>query len=87
MNSDAKQSVVWYVYILRLSNGELYKGYTHDITERINRHKNGFVLYTKTLRPFELKFYAVFFDKYKALAFEKYLKSGSGRAFINRHLI
>jgi len=26
-------------------------------------------------------------DKYKAFKFEKYLKSGSGRAFIKRHLI
>jgi putative endonuclease len=29
----------------------------------------------------------VFTDKYKAFAFEKYLKGGSGRAFMNKRLI
>ncbi|TRZ64951.1 MAG: GIY-YIG nuclease family protein, partial [Spirochaetia bacterium] len=31
--------------------------------------------------------YITFNDKYKAFEFEKYLKSGSGRAFINKHLL
>jgi predicted GIY-YIG superfamily endonuclease len=35
--------------------------------------------------PVELVFYFAIDDKYKAFSFEKYLKSGSGRAFTNKH--
>jgi len=33
-----------------------------------------------------LEFYFAIPNKYKAFEFEKYLKSGSGRAFIKKHL-
>jgi len=36
--------------------------------------------------PLELDFYFAIKDKYKAFRLEKYLKSGSGRAFIKKHL-
>ena len=78
---------IWYVYVLLLSNGRLYTGCTSDLFDRINRHNNGYVKYTKGYLPVELLFYATFPDKYKAFNFEKYLKSGSGRDFIYRHLI
>jgi len=35
--------------------------------------------------PIKLDFYFAIKDKYKAFQFEKYLKSGSGRAFIKKH--
>jgi len=41
---------------------------------------------TATLLPIKLVSYIAIQDKYKAFEFEKYLKSGSGRAFIKRHL-
>ena len=37
--------------------------------------------------PVSLEFYFAIEDKYKAFNFEKYLKSGSGRAFLKRRLI
>ncbi|MDX2095626.1 MAG: GIY-YIG nuclease family protein, partial [Alphaproteobacteria bacterium] len=37
--------------------------------------------------PWELVWYCAFPDKYKALEFEKYLKSHSGRAFANKRLL
>ena len=37
--------------------------------------------------PITLEFYFAVEDKYRAFEFEKYLKTGSGRAFINKHLI
>jgi putative endonuclease len=77
----------WYVYILRLSSNRLYTGCTSDIDDRLTRHENGDVTYTAAFLPVELLFYCVFTDKYKAFDFEKYLKSGSGRAFIGRHLM
>jgi predicted GIY-YIG superfamily endonuclease len=44
-----------------------------------------YVFSTKDKLPIELEMYVAFSDKYKAFAFEKYLKSGSGRAFAKRH--
>jgi hypothetical protein len=42
--------------------------------------------HTTKFRPWELVWYCAFRDKYKALAFEKYLKSHSGRAFAKKRL-
>ena len=77
----------WYVYILKLSNGKIYTGCTSDITDRIQRHQNGYVNSTKSFLPVNLLYHGVFKDKYKAFEFEKYLKTGSGRAFIKRHFM
>lgn len=75
------------VYILKCFDGKPYTGYTEDLNERLERHNNGHVPATKSRRPIALFTYVVFGDKYKALEFEKYLKSGSGRAFMKKHLI
>jgi putative endonuclease len=75
------------VYILKCSDNKLYTGCTEDLKERLVRHKNGHVVATENRRPIQLITYVVFNDKYRAFAFEKYLKSGSGRAFANKHLI
>ena len=76
-----------YVYILRCSNGKTYVGHTANVEERLNRHIKGSVPATKNIRPVILLTYLTFTDKYKAIAFEKYLKSGSGRAFLKKRLI
>jgi len=78
---------MWFVYILRCVDGNLYTGCTEDIDERLNRHVLGFVPATKFRLPVALVTYIAFSDKYKAFAFEKYLKGGSGRAFISKHLV
>ena len=51
----------------------------------MQRHNNGYVPATENRRPVKLVTYLVFNDKYKAFEFEKYLKSGSGRAFTKKH--
>jgi len=55
--------------------------------ERLERHQKGQVPATVDRLPVSLEFYFAIDDKYKAFEFEKYLKSGSGRAFISKHLI
>jgi len=75
------------VYILKCSNGHPYVGCTNDLKDRIDRHSKGHVPATKSRLPMNLVFCASFSDKYKAFEFEKYLKSGSGRAFLNKRLI
>ncbi len=78
---------MWHVYILLCSNGDYYKGCTNNIENRFNRHQKGWVEATKNVLPVELITYITFTDKYKAYEFEKYLKSGSGRAFLKKHLV
>lgn len=74
-----------YVYILKCSDGKPYTGCTNDLKDRIERHTNGQVEATKERLPIVLDFYIAFQERHKAFAFEKYLKSGSGRSFIKRH--
>lgn len=76
---------MYYVYSLKCHDG-YYIGCTDNLQERLERHRKGHVPATVNRLPVELDFYFVIKDKYKAFQFEKYLKSGSGRAFINKHL-
>lgn len=77
----------YYVYILDCADQTNFVGCTSNMDDRLARHNRGSIIATKHRYPVELNCYTVFFDKYKAFAFEKYLKSGSGRAFSKRHLI
>ncbi|HMQ59713.1 MAG TPA: GIY-YIG nuclease family protein [Flavilitoribacter sp.] len=74
-----------YVYILKCADNTFYVGKTNNIIDRLNRHEKGEVKYTSTRLPVELISYTAFLDEYLAARFEKYLKSGSGRAFSKRH--
>ncbi|MBI2068761.1 MAG: GIY-YIG nuclease family protein [Candidatus Yanofskybacteria bacterium] len=76
-----------YVYVLKCANGTVYTGCTNNIEDRLKRHGNGRVFATKNRLPINLICYTVFENKYTAYNFEKYLKSGSGRAFLSKHLI
>ena len=77
----------YYVYIVLCSDESHYIGCTSDLTHRLKQHNAGQVHYTRTRLPVELVVCAYFKDKYKAFTFEKYLKSGSGRAFCKRHFL
>lgn len=78
---------MYYVYILNCNQETPYVGCTENLTDRINRHKKGHVPATKNFRPITLHAYFAFNNKYVAFNFEKYLKTGSGRAFTNRHFL
>jgi len=77
----------WYVYILSCNDDKLYNGCTRNLEERIKRHQKGQVKSTCKRLPVKLIQYTVFFNKYKAFDFEKYIKSGSGRAFVKKRLV
>jgi putative endonuclease len=77
---------MWVVYILKCSDGTYYVGCTKDINDRLSRHGKGNIKYTSSRLLIEIADQSVFFDKYKAYEFEKYLKSGSGRAFAIKRL-
>ena len=76
-----------YVYILESLDGEhLYTGITDDVPARLVRHNAGEVFHTSKYQPWRLRTYIAFTDEKLAVAFEKYLKSGSGRAFAKKRL-
>lgn len=77
----------WYVYILRCHKGLLYTGCPHDLSDRIIRHNKGHVDATSDRLPVTLLGFTAFRERHKAFAFERYLKSGSGRAFKMRRLL
>lgn len=76
-----------YVYRIRsLSKpAAVYVGVTANIGLRLFEHNSGKSYHTAKNRPWRVEFYCWFKKKEKAWAFEKYLKSGSGRAFSNKH--
>ncbi|HDH07433.1 MAG TPA: GIY-YIG nuclease family protein [Candidatus Moranbacteria bacterium] len=76
---------MYYIYSLKCKTG-YYIGCTDNLKDRIKRHQKGSVVATVNRLPVELEFYFAISNKYKAFEFEKYLKSGSGRAFIKKHL-
>lgn len=78
---------MYYVYILKLNDGSVYTGSTGDLQKRILKHNKGDVIATKGKRPIKLLWYCSSEAKQKALEFEKYLKTGSGQAFRNKHLV
>jgi putative endonuclease len=74
-----------YVYFLLCSDKRTYIGSTDDLKERLVRHQKGYVPATSKRLPVALITYIAFSDIYAAFHFEKYLKSGSGRAFMKKH--
>ncbi len=77
-----------YVYILQsTANPERhYVGVTADLRARLQKHNAGNVSHASKYSPWTIKTYIAFTDKERAFAFEKYLKSGSGRAFAKKRL-
>ncbi|MGA7915540.1 MAG: GIY-YIG nuclease family protein [Candidatus Acidiferrales bacterium] len=77
-----------YVYILQSLQepDHFYTGVTDDLKARLSKHNSGAVTHTAKHRPWRVKSYVAFSDGARALAFENYLKSGSGRAFAKKRL-
>ena len=77
-----------YVYLLvsEQNPNTHYTGITTDLAERLKRHNEGRVPHTAKARPWRIETCVAFSNKTKAIAFEAYLKSGSGREFARRHL-
>ncbi|HUG11733.1 MAG TPA: GIY-YIG nuclease family protein [Opitutaceae bacterium] len=78
-----------YVYVIEsLSDPRRhYVGFTHNLKARLAYHNAGQNKSTVAGRPWVLASYFAFANEQKAIAFEKYLKSGSGRTFLKRHLL
>ncbi|MFH1170025.1 MAG: GIY-YIG nuclease family protein [Candidatus Vogelbacteria bacterium] len=79
---------MYYVYILKsLKDNSYYTGVTINLEKRLTEHNSGYSAYSSSKIPFEIVWHCTFLDRSKAYNFEKYLKSSSGFAFRNKHLI
>ena len=76
-----------FVYILRsdFNPDRHYVGITSDVDARLEWHNHGPCGHTLENRPWSLVVSLEFPTECDAFRFEKYLKSGSGRAFAKRH--
>jgi predicted GIY-YIG superfamily endonuclease len=77
-----------FVYVLRSDSNPAhrYVGLTRDVDNRLEWHNHGPSGHTIEHRPWSLVVVIEFPTEQQALRFERYLKSGSGRAFAKRHL-
>jgi putative endonuclease len=76
-----------YAYILLSEKDEnhQYTGLTDDLQARLKSHNQGNNPHTSKYRPWQIETAVAFRSREKAAAFEKYLKSHSGRAFASKH--
>ena len=77
-----------FVYVLRNQNGPplYYTGLTSNVATRLEAHNAGRCPHTARGVPWAADVVIEFSDEERAVAFERYLKSGSGVAFAKRHL-
>jgi putative endonuclease len=75
----------WTVYLLRCSDDKIYTGCTGDFNRRLEDHRMGLGGFTSSRLPLSIIVKVDFYDKQRAFDFERYLKSGSGKAFVKRH--
>lgn len=78
-----------FVYIIVSVNDpdRRYVGVTADVTSRLAAHNAGQNRSTVQWRPWRLEVCVEFRSERTACRFEKYLKSGAGHAFANRHFV
>jgi predicted GIY-YIG superfamily endonuclease len=76
------------VYALRscADRRRYYTGVTSDCRARLEAHNAGRCRHTASGRPWQIDVIVRFADETRSVAFERYLKSGSGGAFARRHL-
>ncbi|MFH1581039.1 MAG: GIY-YIG nuclease family protein [Pseudomonadota bacterium] len=80
--------MMYYVYMLHSipNPDQTYIGFTENLKTRLASHNSGQSSHTAKFKPWELITYLAFSNRSKALSFEKYLKSHSGKAFANKRL-
>lgn len=75
-----------YIYILLLSNKDLYKGRSYDLKRRIAEHEKGKVESTRNYLPIKLIHYEAYLNKKDAERRENFLKTTEGRRLLKQQL-
>ncbi len=76
-----------FVYVIKTvdPSPQFYVGLSSDVHRRLAHHNAGHCPHTASRRPWQTHVVIEFSDQATASRFERYLKSGSGRAFAKRH--
>ena len=76
-----------FVYVLRneAQTPRYYVELSSNVRGRLADHNAGRCAHTARHRPWQLHVVIAFTDEKRAVGFERYLKSGSGREFAKRH--
>ena len=78
---------MFYVYIIQSeADGGLYIGMSGNLRRRFLEHQDGESRSTKGRRPWKLIYYEAYLEKQGAEGREIFLKSGSGRKFLDKQL-
>ena len=78
---------MFYTYVLQsLKDYKLYIGFTDDLKNRFNEHRQGKVFATKGRNPLRLVYYEACLEKQLAIKREKYFKTGFGRRYLKERL-
>ena len=85
VGSTPTEDTMYYLYILFLNNGNLYKGVTSDLKRRIGEHKRGKVISTKNKNPRVIHYESYLF-KSDVRRREKFLKTTEGRRLLKQQL-
>jgi predicted GIY-YIG superfamily endonuclease len=77
-----------YLYLLESIDHpeQTYVGLADDLRARLAAHNAGQSPHTSKFKPWRLVTYLAFSDPQKAVDFERYMKSASGRAFAKKRL-
>ncbi|MGA2684935.1 MAG: GIY-YIG nuclease family protein [Verrucomicrobiota bacterium] len=66
---------------------QTYVGFTRNLKQRFLTHNQSGSPQTAKFAPWQIEFYCAFRHEDKALNFERYLKSHSGKAFTSKRLL
>jgi len=72
--------------LLSEKDNKFYIGWTDDLKNRLSFHNSGKVIATKDRRPLKLVYCEMCLDKDRAIAREKYFKTGFGRRYLNNRI-
>ena len=73
-----------FLYLLLLSNGDIYKGVTEDFDRRLKEHESGKVESTQNYLPVQLIGYEAYLNKSDALRREQFLKKSQGMKLLRQ---
>jgi len=76
-----------YILLSRKDPDRYYVGITQNLDNRLREHNSDKAGYAKRYAPWEVKTYITFRSRDLAESFERYLKVGSGNAFLKKRLI
>ena len=77
---------MFYVYILRLNNNQLYTGYTSDLKRRLKEHRSGQSTFTAERLPVELIHYEAYSLESDARRRERFLKTTEGKRLLRQQI-